>query len=258
MVFWEFLIQKDGDRSWLPLESPDVEILEGRYRVVARSSRVNTPVEIRISHDALDEHPPKRRLQTRSGRTNRDGLVVVIPFTRLHPGIWDLRCTSDVMADMMGDGWQHGVKLQVVSHDRDRLDDWEPDDWHSDETDAAAAAQREAAASYSGYASAVSASADSSPVAGAVPAADVDLDGAAAGIASAEESLIDPEAEAEAEVDGDTETSGRLEHEALPEVPVDDDDIPAAQRVDYDPDEVWLSADDAAASWDTALTDAEI
>ncbi|HEY9648264.1 MAG TPA: hypothetical protein V6C88_17940, partial [Chroococcidiopsis sp.] len=100
--------------------------------------------------------------------------------------------------------------------------------------------------------------ADSSPVAGAVPAADVDSDGAAAGIASAEESLIDPEATAEAEVDGDTETGSRLEPEALSQAPVEDDDIPAAQRVDYDPDEVWLSADDAAASWDTALTDAEI
>jgi len=34
MQSWEFLLQKEGDRVWLPLESPDVEILEGRYRVI--------------------------------------------------------------------------------------------------------------------------------------------------------------------------------------------------------------------------------
>src|SRR5437868_135475 len=102
MEVWEFLIQKDGDRSWLPLESPDVEILEGRYRVVARSSRVDTSVEVCISHIAIAEEPPKRRVQKRSSRTNHDGLIVVIPFTRLQPGIWELRCTGDLMADFMG------------------------------------------------------------------------------------------------------------------------------------------------------------
>jgi hypothetical protein len=129
MEFWEFLIQKEGDRSWLPLESPDVEVLEGRYRVVARTHRVNTAVEIRISHVTTAEHPPKRRIQKRSGQTNQDGLIVVIPFTRLQPGLWELRCTGDLMADLMGDSWQRTVKLQVLSHDTATAGDWEPD-WH--------------------------------------------------------------------------------------------------------------------------------
>jgi hypothetical protein len=30
---WAFLLQQEGDRAWLPLESPDVEVLEGRYRL---------------------------------------------------------------------------------------------------------------------------------------------------------------------------------------------------------------------------------
>jgi hypothetical protein len=127
MAFWEFLIQKEGDRSWLPLESPDVEILEGRYRVVARSSRVNVPVEIRITHDAIAEEPPKRRVQKRTSGTNPDGLIVVIPFTRLHPGIWELRCTGDLMSDMLGEGWHHTVKLQVISHESELTEEWDPD-----------------------------------------------------------------------------------------------------------------------------------
>lgn len=127
MAYWEFLIQQEGDRSWLPLDTPDVEILEGRYRVVARSSQPNTPVEIRVTHQAIYEAPPKRRTQMRSSQTNPDGLMMVIPFTRLQPGIWELRCISDVMTDLLGNGWQHRVLLHVMPHDAQLTDDWTGD-----------------------------------------------------------------------------------------------------------------------------------
>jgi hypothetical protein len=141
MGFWEFLIQKEGDRSWLPLESPDVEVLEGRYRVVARSSHLNTPVEIRVTQDAIAEDPPKRRVQKRTGKTNPDGLLVVMPFTRLQPGVWELRCASDVMADMLGETWRHTVNLQVVSLDAggEDWDDSDDSDWFMGAHDAAVA-----------------------------------------------------------------------------------------------------------------------
>ena len=126
MEFWEFLLQKEGDRSWLPLESPNVEILEGRYRVVARSSRPNTILEIKITQQDLNETPPLRRIQKRPGKTNPQGLVVVMPFTRLQPGDWELRCTGDLMDDMMGNGWSQMVQLQVLSPDLDS-------GWHDDE-----------------------------------------------------------------------------------------------------------------------------
>lgn len=130
MEFWEFLIQKEGDRSWLPLESPSVEILEGRYRVVARSNRASTATEIRVTHYATHETPPVRRVRKRSTQTNPDGLIVIMPFTRLQPGVWELRCTGDVMAEMMGESWQYIVQLDVVSETAsasDDADDWEPD-----------------------------------------------------------------------------------------------------------------------------------
>ncbi|MDX2096164.1 MAG: hypothetical protein SFW36_00175 [Leptolyngbyaceae cyanobacterium bins.59] len=134
MEFWEFLLQKEGDRSWLPLESPDVEILEGRYRVVARTSRSNTAVEIRITHTATDEVPPKRRIQTRSHQTNKDGLMIIFPFTRLKPGLWELRCSADVMSSLMGESWQHAVRLQVASEQAEDALDWEPD-WQAGEAE---------------------------------------------------------------------------------------------------------------------------
>jgi hypothetical protein len=126
MEFWEFLIQKEGDRSWLPLESPSVEVLEGRYRVVARSSRSNTPTEIRVTHYATDETPPVRRVRKRSGQTNPDGLIVILPFTRLQSGLWELRCTGDLMAEMLGENWQYTVQLDVLP--LSASDDSEPDD----------------------------------------------------------------------------------------------------------------------------------
>jgi hypothetical protein len=124
MEHWEFLIQKDGDRTWLPLESPDAEILEGRYRIVARSNRLNTHVEVRITHQAIEEIPPKRRVQLRSSRTNHEGLMVVIPFTHLKAGIWQFSCFGDVMSDLMGDPWRYTVQLQVLS--QAETEDWEP------------------------------------------------------------------------------------------------------------------------------------
>ncbi len=125
MEYWEFLLQKEGDRSWLPLESPDVEILEGRYRVVARSSRKNSNVEVRIVHQATIEVPPKRRTQQRSNRTNADGLVVVIPYTTLNPGTWELNCSGDLLSELMGKKWQYSVQLHVVEIEAE--EDWEPD-----------------------------------------------------------------------------------------------------------------------------------
>ena len=125
MEYWEFLLQKEGDRSWLPLESPDVEILEGRYRVVARSSRKNSNVEVRIIHQATIEVPPKRRTQQRSNRTNADGLVVVIPYTTLKPGTWELSCSGDLMSELMGNRWNYSVQLHVVEIEAE--EEWEPD-----------------------------------------------------------------------------------------------------------------------------------
>lgn len=129
MEFWEFLIQKEGDRSWLPLESLDVEVLEGRYRMVARSHRIKTPVEIRISHTNLIEQPPRRRSQTRSNQTNDEGLMVIFPYTWLHPGVWEVHCQAVTAGDRAHTvpEWQESVQLQVLPQESDVADDWIPE-----------------------------------------------------------------------------------------------------------------------------------
>lgn len=126
MTDWQFLIQRAGDRAWLPLDASSTEILEGRYRIVARSSRTNVPAEIRITHYALAEIPPKRRVQRRSSRINADGLMMILPFTRLKPGVWEVCCMADVMADFFGESWSHSVRLQVLASS-EALDDGDLD-----------------------------------------------------------------------------------------------------------------------------------
>ncbi|WP_414621020.1 hypothetical protein [Calothrix sp. CCY 0018] len=114
MEQWQFLIQKEGERTWHPLEKPNVEITEGRYRVVARSNRTNTDVEVRVTHSSPSEVPPIRRIQKRIRRVNSEGLTAIIPFTYLKSGLWELQCSGDLMSDLLGASWQYTVNLAVI------------------------------------------------------------------------------------------------------------------------------------------------
>ncbi|MHC5742678.1 MAG: hypothetical protein ACYTXT_12345 [Nostoc sp.] len=115
MEHWQFLIQKQGARSWHILESPNLEILEGQYRVLARSNLLNTDVEVRVTHSSTEEVQPMRRIFKRSRRTNSEGLMAVIPFTYFQPGVWELRCSGDLMSDLLGKSWQYSMQVQVFS-----------------------------------------------------------------------------------------------------------------------------------------------
>ncbi len=114
MEQWQFLIQKEGERTWHPLDKSRVQIMEGRYRVVARSHRINTDVEVRVTHSLPNEIPPRRRVQKRRRRSNTEGLTAVIPFTYLKAGIWELQCSGDLMSDLLGASWQYTVILEVI------------------------------------------------------------------------------------------------------------------------------------------------
>ncbi|MEC4895774.1 MAG: hypothetical protein SAL07_22115, partial [Oscillatoria sp. PMC 1051.18] len=114
MEYWEFLLQKQGERTWQKIYKPSLEIEEGKYRVVSHSSRNNCDVEIRVTHLDTEAVPPKRRISKRSRRTNSQGLMVVIPYTYLKPGVWEFRCCGDIMSDLLGETWQEIVKLDIL------------------------------------------------------------------------------------------------------------------------------------------------
>ncbi|MBE9064212.1 hypothetical protein [cf. Phormidesmis sp. LEGE 11477] len=114
MKYWEFLIQKEGDQTWLPLETHQVEILAGRYRVIAHTNRTNTPVDIRVSQLVTTETLPRKRVRDRASQTNEAGLVVVVPYVHLEPGQWELTCSSQDIADGL-DSWQYSLQIQVFA-----------------------------------------------------------------------------------------------------------------------------------------------
>ena len=113
MENWQFLIQKQGDHNWRILESPNLTILADNYRVLARSYLNNMDVDVRVTYISTQEVPPKQRILKRSRRTNSEGLMAVIPFTHFKPGIWELRCSGDIMLEMLGKSWQHTLLIQV-------------------------------------------------------------------------------------------------------------------------------------------------
>ena len=113
MENWQFLIQKQGDHNWRILESPNLTILADNYRVLARSYLNNMDVDVRVTYISTQEVPPKQRILKRSHRTNSEGLMAVIPFTYFKPGIWELRCSGDIMSEMLGKSWQHTLLIQV-------------------------------------------------------------------------------------------------------------------------------------------------
>lgn len=120
MAYWEFLLQKEGDRDWLPLETAHVEILEGRYRIMAHTSHRETPVQVQLTQ-RLDTSPSKPRRLTRQGRTNPEGLMAVMPFTQLTAGRWNISCQGTE-----GEAWAYGVELRVLPVTADP-EDWAPD-----------------------------------------------------------------------------------------------------------------------------------
>ena len=119
MKYWEFLIQKEGDQTWLPLASQQIDILAGRYRVIAHTDRINAPLSIRIAQLLTDDLSSQPKIRQRTDKTNGSGLVLVMPYVNLQPGQWALTCSSFGMAGdteaASEDDWQYGLKLQVFS-----------------------------------------------------------------------------------------------------------------------------------------------
>lgn len=124
MAYWEFLLQREGDRDWLPLETAHVEILEGRYRIMAHTSYRGATVHIRLSRLLADQMPPKRQVLKRQGETNPEGLMVVMPFTHLTAGDWAVQCAGMTGNDEDPRPWQYSVQLRVVPSEA-TLDEWD-------------------------------------------------------------------------------------------------------------------------------------
>ncbi|MEM8639677.1 MAG: hypothetical protein AAGG51_12795 [Cyanobacteria bacterium P01_G01_bin.54] len=113
METWEFLLQKQGTRSWLPLQTRKVSLGTGHYRLVAQGCPPSIDVEIQVFYQTFDTQNPQRRSQKRVGRTSEEGLIVIVPFTELRPGLWELQISSPQVRALWGTDWQDVLQIKV-------------------------------------------------------------------------------------------------------------------------------------------------
>ncbi|MBD2188300.1 hypothetical protein [Pseudanabaena mucicola] len=140
MENWEFLLQRKGDKSWLPLESPTVEILEGQYRLAARSALANALVGIAIAYRPLADvrHQPLQQKLVK--RISHDGLVIVMPYTNFVAGLWQIDCLAAESETESGSesasiapAWKATVKFDVIPVSSDFGSDWQYIETESEE-----------------------------------------------------------------------------------------------------------------------------
>jgi hypothetical protein len=125
MTQWQFLIQKEGDQDWLPLESSSAEILEGRYQLVVQSSQPNASVDVQIRHEyemggILQEVTQRRRQQA-----DTLGRFDLLSSTYLPPGLWELKCRTTQDQQDGKPFPPRKLLLQVLAQDFELLSDWE-------------------------------------------------------------------------------------------------------------------------------------
>lgn len=134
MENWEFLLQRKGDKSWLPLESPTVEILEGQYRLAARSALANALVAIAIAYRPLADVRHQPLQQKIAKRISHDGLLIVMPYTNFVPGLWQIDCIatetnpeSDAESENTNliPAWKKTVKFDVIQISAEAGSDWQ-------------------------------------------------------------------------------------------------------------------------------------
>lgn len=110
MECWEFLIQRQGDRGWRPIKTGNLQLVEGKYRIVASSNLVDTQIQTRVTYQTPGA-TPQRRSQSCHQTTKPNGLLVIIPFTQLHSGIWQFVCSGTTTAQT---AWHQILKLRVL------------------------------------------------------------------------------------------------------------------------------------------------
>lgn len=104
---WEFLIQKEGDRDWLTVKKPVVEVEAGKYRIVAQCNCAHLDAEIRLIY--------QKDSQKFYRRSNSEGLIIILPWMELQPGLWELHCYGDLMSELLGECRQENLQLKVFS-----------------------------------------------------------------------------------------------------------------------------------------------
>jgi len=114
MNTWDFLIQREGEKTWSSVT--DISRLKaGKYRLMVRTPKLNQAVDISITYyPESDLRLTKRRKYYR--QTNDRGFLAILPFTPLGTGSWEISCRPDLMNELCGENWHKKITLEVYSN----------------------------------------------------------------------------------------------------------------------------------------------
>ena len=86
------------------------QLMEGKYRLIINSNLFDPQIQTRLTHQTPGSIP-RRRSPSCNQTTDSRGLLLIIPFTHLHSGIWQLVCSGTTTAQTT---WHQILKLRVL------------------------------------------------------------------------------------------------------------------------------------------------
>ncbi|MGY2751744.1 hypothetical protein ACVW0Q_000096 [Thermostichus sp. MS-CIW-21] len=124
LSFW---VRRNGREDWQPVPAEGAILEEDTYTIVARSPQPHFTITVEVRQRPLPTENsgspavanPKTAaslMQTRSVRTNEEGIGVILPATHLAPGFWELHCRdADLIAELFGEAELNNcLRFQVV------------------------------------------------------------------------------------------------------------------------------------------------
>jgi|GEM_PF-1702879 len=118
-----FWVRRDGQEDWQPVPAEGAVLEEDTYTIVACSPQPHFTITVEVRQRPLssqnqgpntDTTPPP--VQTRSVRTNDEGIGIILPASHLTPGFWELHCRdADLIAELFGETELNNcLRFQVV------------------------------------------------------------------------------------------------------------------------------------------------
>ncbi|MCF2970511.1 hypothetical protein L1047_04790 [Synechococcus sp. Nb3U1] len=127
LSFW---VRREGQEIWEPVPAEGTVLEEDTYTIVARSPQPHFTITVEVRQyplapgESLPTSPASKedlnttpaQTQSRSVRTNDEGIGIILPASHLTPGFWELHCRdADLIAELFGEAEaENCLRFQVM------------------------------------------------------------------------------------------------------------------------------------------------
>ncbi|MEN9232015.1 MAG: hypothetical protein Q6L68_14015, partial [Thermostichus sp. DG02_5_bins_236] len=127
LSFW---VRREGQEVWEPVPAEGTVLEEDTYTIVARSPQPHFTITVEVRQypvaqgEDLPTSPASKeevnttpaQTQSRSVRTNDEGIGIILPASHLPPGFWELHCRdADLIAELFGEAEaENCLRFQVM------------------------------------------------------------------------------------------------------------------------------------------------